>query len=101
MIFSNMLCKFIAQPFGVKHNPKKCAAFWSIFEARPMPSLRLSLLVPILLLALAACTNHSYTSGKEEIPKEASWIYPVYSHLFALATFEGDTFLLLKDPADT
>lgn len=66
-----------------------------------MPSLRLSLLVPVLLLALAACTNRSYTSGKEEIPKGAKWLYPVYSHLFALATFEGDTFLLLKDPADT
>lgn len=55
----------------------------------------------IILLGISACSTHEFDKGRDEIPHGARLIKPVYSNLFSLAVFSGDTFLTLNDPFDT
>ncbi len=66
-----------------------------------MKFLRIPLLLLLFGCCWQSCRNPLSHKPEAEIPAMASWIKPEFSSLFTLAATAEDTFLILKDPADT
>lgn len=61
-----------------------------------MLSFKSRIIIPGVFMLFNACGKKN-----NRLPDNITWIKPAYSQLFSMGHIDGDSFLILKDPADT